>query len=709
MWHIAITITVLALAACKGNETAAKLKGAASFQLADGSPISLPATDEYNPNLVKMPDGFLMLVFGSDRNCGGCTPGAHNIFIARSLSTYTDNAVLPRFSTPIALTISSIPLNLPSVATFAATKAGAFLRVYFNNAAGIIKYADFPPTGPSFDNYGTTNITNGLWKFTTVLGIDAAGGRLISKGPGGVYIFDPTVLNSNLTPSAQLAPGTAIAHLNPGAAGLADAFFVLIGANFVSGSYTATGGPLANLNSAIGLANVSPRNLSILQSGVSNGDIIMISGVDQGATKQDMYVIEGTSPSVAWTQVVAKPGSTGIPAGGAALQAVTTATRVYGQADSLTCGVVNNNGSCVTAGDGNTGPARLQSAFQPVVTDAGLIVADQRGNRVVFFPGTATTATQVYGQGATGTSLSTSTTGTASSTTFWGVNTPRNIPGAWADSTGVYGVDLDGSRILHFPPGSFTADRVYGQFGSFTCFQANQTGACGGATPSANGLDRPDGVTSDNNGVYISDTFNNRVLYLTGSSITATRVYGQFGNFACNVANNVGGCSGGSASANSLSAPRKVVVADDGVYIADTGNQRVLFFPGTSTTATRVYGQFGSFTCGQLNNNGACGAGSPTAGNFNGPWGIKAFGGGLYVADYSNHRVLYFAGASTTATAVWGQFGSYTCAQANNNGACGAGAASANSLNNPAGVDADASGIYIAESGNNRVLFFPRQ
>ena len=48
---------------------------------------------------------------------------------------------------------------------------------------------------------------------------------------------------------------------------------------------------------------------------------------------------------------------------------------------------------------------------------------------------------------------------------------------------------------------------------------------------------------------------------------------------------------GVSASDTSLSGPLGVFADASGVYVADSGNNRVLFYPETSTTATRVYGQ----------------------------------------------------------------------------------------------------------------------
>jgi hypothetical protein len=57
------------------------------------------------------------------------------------------------------------------------------------------------------------------------------------------------------------------------------------------------------------------------------------------------------------------------------------------------------------------------------------------------------------------------------------------------------------------------------------------------------------------------------------------------GSFVSDIANN------GGVTADTLNAPFGVFADTSGVYIADTNNHRVLFYSGTSTTATRVYGQ----------------------------------------------------------------------------------------------------------------------
>lgn len=223
-----------------------------------------------------------------------------------------------------------------------------------------------------------------------------------------------------------------------------------------------------------------------------------------------------------------------------------------------------------------------------------------------------------------------------------------------------------------------TAIGVYGQSGSFTTGTANKGGL------SANSLSVPRDVAIDSaGGIYIADTGNHRVLYFASGSTTATRVYGQ-PDFTSATANN------GGISADSLSSPRSVAVSDDGVYISDFDNNRVLYYAGTSTTATRVYGQGGSFTSGTLNI-------TASSTNVGIPMGIAVDSTGLYIVGSVFHRVTFYAGTSTTATRVYGQ-GSMTTSTS------GSGAGN---LNNPADVALDANGVYISDMVNNRVKFHP--
>jgi sugar lactone lactonase YvrE len=347
------------------------------------------------------------------------------------------------------------------------------------------------------------------------------------------------------------------------------------------------------------------------------------------------------------------------------------AVAVYGQSGNFTTAVSSSGISATSL-----------SVPDGIVSDSGgnLYVADTANNRILYYPAGSTTATRVYGQGGSFTSNTANNGGVSA-------NSLSGPLGLALDSSGnLYATDFANSRVLYYPAGSTTATRVYGQGGSFTGNTANNGGV------SANSLNSSIGIALDSSGnLYIADNANYRVLYYPAGSTTATRVYGQGGSFTSATGNN------GGVSANSLNGVSGVVLDSGGnLYVGDFGNNRVLYYPAGSTTATRVYGQGGSFTSNTANNGGV------SATSLSGPYSVVLDNGGnVYISDGTNHRVLYYLSGSTTATRVYGQGGSFTSNTANNGGV------SANSLYRPYLIALDSgNNLYVADSKNNRALYF---
>ncbi|HTK10251.1 MAG TPA: NHL repeat-containing protein [Ktedonobacteraceae bacterium] len=342
--------------------------------------------------------------------------------------------------------------------------------------------------------------------------------------------------------------------------------------------------------------------------------------------------------------------------------------------------VYGQNGS-FTTNSGGVSASRLSGPRRTAIDNSGgVYIADTGNNRVLYFPLGTTIATRVYGQAGSFTTNTVNKNGVSANS----LNQPSGLA---LDSSGnLYVADTTNNRVLYFPSGSTTATRVYGQGGSFTTNSGNK----GGVGPDT--LDTPAGVSLDSSGnLYVADTNNNRVLFFLAGSTTATGVYGQGGNFNSSNVNH------GSLDAMGFDHPSDLVLdSSSNLYVADPGNNRVLYFPSGTTTATRVYGQAGSFFTNTANNGGV------SANSLNQASGLTLdSAGNLYVADTSNSRVLYFAAGSTTATRVYGQGSSFTTNIPNNGGV------SASSLNVPRGVMVDSSGtIYIADTSNNRVLVF---
>jgi uncharacterized protein (TIGR03437 family) len=264
----------------------------------------------------------------------------------------------------------------------------------------------------------------------------------------------------------------------------------------------------------------------------------------------------------------------------------------------------------------------------------------------------------------------------------------------------LYVSDTNNHRVLIWRDStSFTngaaADLVIGQPDMTTAVANVDTGA--GQSPSPTSLSAPRGIGFDTAGnLFVADAGNNRVVRFPRpldqvGRITADLVLGQ---------NDLFSSVSAAVSGRSLRSPSDVVVGPFGnVFVADTGNNRVLQFGSSLTNgaaAVRVFGQRDFAT-------GAAPAPVSSETLFQ-PGGVFVdLFGFLYVADTGANRVLIYPNATdaaetgASASIVIGQpsFGSF----GDGRGAAG--------LDTPRNVATDSSGkIYVSDSGNHRVVFF---
>ncbi|HEY2104173.1 MAG TPA: NHL repeat-containing protein [Candidatus Binataceae bacterium] len=337
-------------------------------------------------------------------------------------------------------------------------------------------------------------------------------------------------------------------------------------------------------------------------------------------------------------------------------------------------------------------------ALDRSVTPNRLYVADTQNNRVLGWANAASFANGAAANLVIGQPDFFSDSSDNGGITAKSLNFPMGVA---VDPRGnLYVADTLNSRVLEYLSpftAGVTADRVFGQRGSFT------TGKCnlGAAQPAADTLCRPGRLAFDRAGrLYIADTTNDRVLEFgsPATSATASRVFGQ-SNFVS------AGCNS-KISAQTLCGPMGMAVDPGGrLYVADSSYSRVLRYdtPLTDSIADQVYGQLGSFS------GNACNNGQISASSFCIPMDVAlSAAGNLYVVDEYNCRVLEFDSplTSTTATRSLGQGGNFTtgagCASYYNQ-------ASAANMHQPLGAVVDESGgLFIVDFGFNRVVKYDR-
>ena len=190
------------------------------------------------------------------------------------------------------------------------------------------------------------------------------------------------------------------------------------------------------------------------------------------------------------------------------------------------------------------------------------------------------------------------------------------------------------------------ADWVIGQ-PDFAREGRNAKGPPGPAT-----LNVPTGICAVGDGLAVADAWNHRVLIWrrspTQHNAPADLVLGQ-PDFGCAEPNR----GAPTPSAHSLFWPYGVHWDGANLWVADTGNRRVLMWQGlprdNGRPADLVLGQPG-FDCRDEN-----GGGVPSAGSMRWPHAITAWCGSLCVSDAGNNRILVWDGMprSHNAHARW--------------------------------------------------------
>ena len=259
-----------------------------------------------------------------------------------------------------------------------------------------------------------------------------------------------------------------------------------------------------------------------------------------------------------------------------------------------------------------------------------VFVSDTIRNRILRFASAATLQSGASAEAVLGQPDFTSSTEGATAGKL------RQPAGLAMDSAGrLWVADRGNGRVLRFDN---AASKASGAAADGVLGQANFTTVSSG--PSNTLLGSPGAVAINASGtLWVADQANNRCVGWTNAASKANGaamdlLFGQT-NFTTNSAG---------TTASTLSSPLGIAVADSGkVYVADTNNHRVVRFVPPSTTGDGFFGQNASNTA--ISGNGVGGMNNPVSVALD-VWGT------LWVADASNHRVLWFKNASAATTGV---------------------------------------------------------
>lgn len=308
VFKIGLTGIIFSLISCANLSEIPELrKSKAKLKLADGASISTEQYDESNPLIVRKINGYLYLIFGSDRPCSyGCSGGSHNLFVSRSVTTYSSGKALPAFETPEVVTFNTTALNLTPKINFVAKDNGSNIRIYLKDAS-VIQYNDIPESpGPwGYVSSGTTGIINSTESDGTILGITVDNALFRKNNAGNIIVFSPDSAGAGMQlTNTDLSNVLSMAHMRAGITGNSQTALVVSAENNVfGGSATVTFGGLGGLNRSLESERIFINNLRIMYGTSAESDLVTFSASETRNGKSDMYVITSHSPADLWNSI----------------------------------------------------------------------------------------------------------------------------------------------------------------------------------------------------------------------------------------------------------------------------------------------------------------------------------------------------------------------------------------------------------------------
>jgi len=228
------------------------------------------------------------------------------------------------------------------------------------------------------------------------------------------------------------------------------------------------------------------------------------------------------------------------------------------------------------------------------------------------------------------------------------------------DSITPYGVTSSKSALVSaekvstfsYPPLLFILDSEYSKCMKFMIPSNEYSQILPDWSGSPGYLNGPRGICSDEDYIYITDTYNHRICKFNKTDLSFVASFGSFGSGNSN-----------------FSYPKGICCDDTYLYICDSGNNRLKMHLKSDLS---FYGSFGSYGSGSR--------------NLDNPSGCDYFNYFVYISDSGNNRVQCFL---TFLRTFEGSFGSHGSGD--------------DQFDNPIGISCNSGFIFIVDNGNSRI------
>lgn len=337
-------------------------------------------------------------------------------------------------------------------------------------------------------------------------------------------------------------------------------------------------------------------------------------------------------------------------------------------------------GKAGTAGstEGDLSNARFNKPIGIATDGIYLYVADTSNNMIRRIKISDNIVDNLAGNGLAGYANSTDDTG---ATATFNAPTAITIAGNY-----LYVADTGNNMIRR-------VDKVTGKTNRYAGSSTGEAGAVDSTTYTDVRFDQPTGITSDGENIYVADSGNHTIRWITIASAPTTTA-GAVTTLAGSPG--VPGNADGDLAAARFNQPLRITTDGSNLYVTDVLNRTIRRIEITTGNVVTIAGVSGKI---DTNYNVANGTGDKA--RFYQPNGITTDGKNLYVTDSFNNSVRMIANPTEPSSSV--QVTTIVPASTGGTGGSSDGSGAAAKLKLPVGITTDGSALFVTDSGNHTI------
>lgn len=307
----------LSFGACQQTAIPTEIPALANLKLVNGNPISDANYDDYNPVMVQLNNGTLVLVFISSRPCAAFCIN-HSIFVTTSATPYLNDGKIPAFRTPQVLIENTSAIDLIGPARVAVQVNGNQVNIYHRSAAaGSSIY-----TTTFFDPVANTDIQ--LWGFnaqisavglgcstSNMLGLDTSNNMISVASTNAISRYNPASYSgncntTNMFANTSLSSALRLSPMRSATIGIPEGFLVTESGGKLSAQTASSKGPqIKSFTDGLAAQGLTLTGASVLNANQASGDLLVFSASPGSGKPSDLYVLTNKTPADLWLKYVA--------------------------------------------------------------------------------------------------------------------------------------------------------------------------------------------------------------------------------------------------------------------------------------------------------------------------------------------------------------------------------------------------------------------